>query len=143
MFVRLLPNQIPSFWEAIKYAAVKADAIRDKDIPRYLNQLLYALLSDKAQCFIRLSDDRKLQVVVITRLIADQVTGDKSLFINCIYGFQSSDIDTWRDNFSTVVSYAKQRECKMIIAWSANERVWEICDNLGFEERLRSFIVDL
>ena len=143
MLVQLVPGQIPIFWEAIKYAAVKADGIRDKDIPTYLNQLLYSLLSNKAQCFVRLDDERKLQSIVVTRILIDQVTGSKSLNISNLYGFQSSDMDTWKDTLDILMTFAKQRKCSIVTAWSANARVWEICDNLGFEERLRSFVIDL
>jgi len=81
MFIKILPSQVPMLWEHIKYAAVHADRLREGDVENYLNALLGDLLSDKAQCFVRMDGERLLLAVVITRFLSDGMTGDKSLLI--------------------------------------------------------------
>lgn len=141
--IRLTPDQVPRFWEAIKFSCVKADNIRKEDLPKYLNQLLHSLLSSKAQCFIRLSDNRQLQALMVTKIMADDVTGEKVLFVACLYSYEPVSGEMWKIDFEKVRQFALQQDCQGITTWTNNPRVWELCISLGFVERSRSFVADL
>lgn len=143
MVTKLLPSQIPCLWEAIKFASISTDGIPLKDQPLYLNRLLAALLSEKAQCFVRLDDSRMLMALVITRLIFDEVTGEKSLFINSLYSFKSVIDEQWVSDIEIMRKFAIDNECRKIITYSNNPRIFDIVKLLGFGERFRCFIVDL
>ena len=52
MVIKLLSKQVPTFWEAIKVGVVRADEVKEKDLQPYLNELLQALLSDKASSLL-------------------------------------------------------------------------------------------
>ena len=82
---RVLATQIPMFWEAIKFACSKADNIEAELYRPYFNELLQALLSDKAQCFVVLDNSRVLQRVIITRIVQDKLRGDSELMIQVRY----------------------------------------------------------
>ena len=70
---RLLPVQIVPFWEAIKFACKEADEVKKEEMSNYFNELLQALLSDKAQVFIVLDDKRILHSIAITRITFNKV----------------------------------------------------------------------
>ncbi len=136
---RILPVQIPVFWESIKFVCVQADEINKEDMPSYFNELLHALLSDKAQCFIRLGDDRTLQGLMITRIIIDKITSKKFLFLQCLYSFRMVQDEIWKQDWNLVMNFAKSEQCSYVSFDSRHERIWEIAQNLGFKERHRRF----
>jgi len=143
MFIKLLPQQIPQYWDAIKYAARNADRVSESDLPDYLNRLLYSLLSDKAQCFFRIDASRELLAVIITRLIMDELTGVKSLAIQCIYSFKSVVDDEWLVNMNAIESFAINNNCKKVLGYSTNQRIFNLASQLGFSERFRCFVKEV
>ena len=140
--IRLFPSQIPIFWESIKFAVAKAEGLEEIQYTPYFNQLLYALLSGKSQCFVRVKDEL-LHTVCITKVNIDNVRGEKALYIVCLYSFKLSGLDIWRDSLDFVKQFAIKEGCKMILATSAIQRVWELCNTLGFEEESRTFSMKL
>jgi len=141
--IKLLPDQVPQLWEAIKFASLKADTIEEKDRQLYLNRLLQSLLSSKAQCFVRLDNERQLMALTITRIMNDEVTGEKSLFINCLYSFKRVLDEQWKEEFEILKRFAEKQGCVKITTYSSNKRVFEIVSLLGFTERYRCFIMEV
>ena len=143
MRCRILPVQIPALWEVIKFACVQADEVNKEDMPLYFNELLHALLSDKAQCFLRLGDDRTLLVLLITRVLVDKITSQKSLFLQVLYSWKAVEDKEWLDDFDFIKEFAKQEQCKDISFEPRNPRVWEIAKFLGCRETHRKFVFDI
>ena len=143
MIIKILSKQVPIFWEAIKSASVQADEVDRKNYQAYLNELLHALLSDKAQCFIRLSEERILLFILITRFQIDKVTGNKNLFVQSLYSWKKIDEETLQDAGNLVKNFAKREGCSHLFFESRHERVWQFAESLGFRECLRRFIFDL
>lgn len=139
MFIRVQSNQVPLVWDSIKYAATNADRVNPKDLPAYLLNILYELLCDRAQCFVRYGEDKILTGLVITKIMTDEMTKDKSLSIYSLYSFQSQDDGSWINDLKVVEKFAKNVGCKRILAYSNNPRVFELSQAIGFEERYRCF----
>jgi len=139
MIIRILPTQVPKLWEAIKAAAVQADEVRKEDYPAYLNGLLHSLLNDKSQCWVRLSDEKRLLGLAVTKVVIDKIIGDKSLVIRVLYSWNNVDDKEWQSDLLFVRDFAKHEECKRISFESRNSRVWRIGELLGFKENLRTF----
>jgi len=139
MIVKILNRQIPQIWELIKFACVQADEVDKKEMPQYFNELLHALLNDKAQCFIRLDDDRTLLAVLITRIMIDRVTGEKYLFLQCLYSFKVIQDEVLRQARDLFVDFAKAEQCSYISFNSRHKRIWEIAEIMGFKEKHRRF----
>ena len=143
MFIRLTPDQIPRLWDAIKFAVSHLDDISEKDQPLYLNRLLHALLSDKAWCIVRMSEDRELLGIGILRILDNDITGESSIFIECIYSFTRTPIDLWKEVLGLTIKYAKKEKCSKVTAYSSNPRVFKIAKELGFSERYRYFEMEI
>ena len=141
MYNHLLADQVPSFWETIKFAVAKVYAIEEKDAPVIFNDILQSMLSDKYQVFIKRSDDGKktLQSILITEINIHKITGFKTLRIECLYSFKYSDIKGWEDFFNFLLDFAKSQHCERIIYESNVARIWEIAEQLGFFESFRTF----
>jgi hypothetical protein len=143
MFIKLTPDQIPRLWDAIKFAVSQIDDISKKNQALYLNRLLHALLSGKAWCIVRMSEDRELLGIGILRIIDDDITGESAIFIECIYSFARTSIDIWKEVLDLTIKYAEREKCSKITAYSSNPRVFKIAKELGFDERYRYFEMEI
>ena len=137
--IKLLPAQVPVYWELIKYIVVKVDEVDDKDLQPYLNELLHSLLNNKAQCFLELDDGRNVVGVCITRFMADKITGEKYLLIQNAYSFQTADNETRKQSFDFLKEFAKKEQCSYMSFKSGNKRMWELGRLAGFKEKTRVF----
>jgi len=140
MLVRLLPEQVPKLWDAIKYASSRANSFGKDELSYYFNNLLLALLNGKAQCFVRVDDDRVLNALMVTRIIADIITGRKALFIESLYSFKRAPDEEWESDAEIVRRFAKDQGCLSVTTYTSNRRVWEILEVIGLEERFRCFV---
>ena len=143
MAVILLPDQIPQMWEAIKYAAVNADQVEEGHRDRYLNVLLYQLLSSKAQCFVRLDSARRLQALAVTSVVVDEMRDEKSLYVKFLYSFAKVDDEVWKQDIEVLKLYAIKNECKSITAKTHNDKAFELVKMLGMKERHKSLIMEV
>ena len=144
MAILLSSDDIPKYWEAIKYAVVQVNAVEEKDRERYLNKLLYLLLSSKAQCFFRLDEKRQLQSIGISRLTVDEITEKKSLNLECLYSFAKVDFKTvWLDDFRTVYEFAKNNNCDFITTTSSSEKLIWMAREAGLQIRSTNLIMEV
>lgn len=134
MAIRLTPDQIPQFWEHIKWAVVNSGQISEKHFGSYFNRLLYQLLSSKAQCFVSLSDDRHLKALAIVKFTTDESTGDKSLYLSTLYAFVKSPTSEWIDNFENIKKLARKEGCKTIHGIVNHDKVFGLAMSLGFKK---------
>lgn len=144
MLIRLLPKQIADNWDMIKYVVVMVEKIPEKDRQLYLNRLLHSLMCNKAQVFFRLSDDRReVKAVEVTRITIDEVTGEKSLFLQSLFSFAIVDETEWQENIDFICDFAKREGCKKVTGYSTNARVDEIMKKIGFKERFKCYIMEV
>ena len=139
MLIKILPDQVVQLWETIKYVAVKVDEIDEQDLPKYLNELLHALLNEKAQCFVRLNDNREIVAIFITRFLMNTINGEKYFQIQCVYGFKSAQNEVWEKDWNVLKEFAKKENCSYIGFTSRNKRIWDIGKIMGMEEAYRTF----
>lgn len=139
MILKLLPKQIPVFWEAIKTGAVQADEVDSKDLQPYLNELLHSLLSDKAQCFIVLDRNRVLISLLVTRVQVDKITGHKYLLLQILYVWEKMEDVTWVDALSLVRQFANKEQCRYLLFNSRNSAIWDRTKRYGFIEKTRTY----
>lgn len=143
MIVKVLAQQIPAFWEAIKFCTTKVDEIDEKELPDYLNNLLRALLNDKAQCFVRLDENRILIGLMITEIVIDKITQKVNLNIQCLYSYQKVSDSDWKIEYEFIKNFAEKTKCDSVIFRTRNERVMRIGQLVGFEEKCRIFEMKL
>lgn len=139
LFYRILPGQVPYFWEAIKFTVVKTDEVDESSRPFYFNELLQALLSEKAQCFVVLDINKILNAILLTRIIIDRVSQQKELFIQNLYSMKTVSDDNLRFYFNFIKKFAVKEDCRVLTFNSRNPRIWDIADVVDCYERYRSF----
>lgn len=137
------PDQVPLLWNSIKYAAVNAQFVEEEFRERFLNNLLYQLLSSKAQCFVRIDEDRKVQAIALTKVQFDETRDERSLFVTCLYSFVKVDDDTWKNDIEILKKYAKKLGCKFITAWATSDKISDLISMMGMRERFKSFVMEV
>jgi len=143
MVVKLLSDQIPVFWDTIKFCVSMADEVEEKNLQSYFTDLLYKLMSEKAQCFVRLSEDRVLLSMLITKVDYDKSINKRILHIQCLYSFSKFSDSDWRDDFKIIRNFAKSLDCSVITFDTRNKRIMDLGDLIGFRETHRSFALEL
>ena len=143
MIVRVLSNQIPFFWNAIKFGASQADEVDEKDLPAYLNEMLHALMGDKAQCFVSLDENRILVGLLVTRVQVDKITSEKYLLLQAAYIWEKQEMSEWTAMYDTFKAFAEKEGCRYISFSSRNPKMWSRPEALGFKEKTRTFTLDL
>lgn len=144
MVIRLLPNQIPTFWEAIKFAALKSEAIPEENREAYLNDLLHSLLNGKSICAVRLTNEKQLWSMMILKFIVNKVTNERSLFITAVYNWgKRAELSQMLEEFSLLKEFAKREGCKYVSFESKNTRVWEVAEAVGFKESFKHYRMNL
>ncbi len=143
MIYKLPATQITYFWNAIKFACVQADEVDKESMADYFNELLQALLSDKAQVFIVLDSKRILHTIAVTRIVFNKVTLRKELYIQCLYSMTPMDNTAAIKYFTFAAEFAKRQECKFVVFNSRNPRIWELAELNGCKEQYRSYALNL
>jgi len=139
MLIKLLSTQIPAFWDTIKFCCKEADMVKPENYQAYFNELLHSLLSDKAQCLVRLDEDRTIIALFITRIAGDKITGKKFIHVQTGYSFKPVQDDVWAGEFVDVVKMAKAIGCHKIILSTSNPNVIKITEKLRMTEALRTY----
>ena len=141
--IRLLPQQIPFFWDAIKKASAEANQFKEKDFQVFFNNLLHGLLNDKSQCFILMDDNRILLGLIVTKIIFNKITGSKELEVLSAYLWEKIGESEWAKFYTFVREFAQHADCNKIIFKSGNPKIWTICNKLSIPEVSRNFVVEV
>lgn len=143
MIIKLLPQQVPVFWDAIKLGTTQADEVDSKDLQSYLNEMLHALLSDKAQCFVALDEGRILKGLLITRLMADKTTERKFLLLQALYVWNKLETADWSEAYNLVSQFASKEHCESLSFNSRNPAAWKRMEQYGFKEKTRTLEIKI
>lgn len=143
MHIRIQSDQVPLVWDAIKLASVRSNSIDDKYAPSYLNTLLCNLLSGKAQCFVRLSEKRELLAVAITKVVADDITGVRSLIVESLYSFKPADTSIWQEGIDLIRKFAEVSECSFITTYSRTDRVCDLVESIGMNKHSTRYTMEV
>lgn len=137
--IKLSASQVVDCWELVKFVTTKVDEVDEKDLQPYLNELLHALLNEKAQCFVEMDEARQVIGVCITRLMPNKITGEKYLFIQNAYAFDVADADKRLRFFEFMKQFAQKEKCAYMLFHSRNKRLWGLGKMAGFKEDFRTF----
>lgn len=135
MLVSLLPEQVSAHWEEISYSI-------ESSLPPIANEngkmsnILSAILLGKILCWVSIRDQR-INAVVTTRILDDDITELKSLLVYTIFAMEGSgDID-WVEGFETLRKYAKSKGCSRIVGYSEFDSILTRMERLGADTRYR------
>ena len=143
MIIKVLQSKVPKIWDAIKLAIVNVNELDEEKTTYYLNKVLHNLLSGKANCFLIVSDSNKIKLIIITKIIVNDITVGRKLFVQLGYGYESSTQEEWNEGFDFVKQYARAEQCDGIQFKTRNPKVHKIGSMLGAKELYRYYEIKL
>jgi len=139
MHIRVLPPQIPTVWEAVKYAVVQLDEVPPEQLNDYLLWMLQQLLSEKAQCWVTLNEDRVLLNVSLTRIVENPFTKNPELHLQCLYAFQGLTEHTITEALTLYRQFAKKAGCVTVTGSSRHPRACALLEQYGFQPGYKTY----
>lgn len=139
MHIKVLPSQIPQVWEAVKYAIVQLNEVPQEHMKAYLLWMLHQLLSEKAQCWVTLNEQRILLNVSITRIATNPFTKEPELHLQCLYAFQGLTDHIVTEALALYRQFAKSVGCARITGASRHPRACAIMEQYGFQPNYRTY----
>jgi hypothetical protein len=133
MISKIMPSQIDSVWNVIKYAACKADEVDEKDTRQYNLNLLYDLLNEKVICYLS-HYDGKVHRVGLFSFVQNPITNENGIYFKCLYSFVHGDLDVFREELKILWKSFKDKNYKYISTTTNNERVIELCKQFDFSK---------
>ena len=143
MFIRLLSRDIPRYWELIKQAMKQVDEVDAKQFPAYARELLVALMSDRAQAWLRVDENRQITLVCLTRILHNTQFDEKYLYVQAVYSWKREPDSIWQRDLDILKDFARREGCAYAGHVSRNPRIWEVVQNIGFREVTRTFAIRL
>jgi len=147
MLLKLLPEQIPTYWDEIKDGILKTIPV---GVPDRANKILNKLLLGSAQCWIsyhrggtETRDDVIIDAVIITVIVEDQVHDTLNLDIYALWSVGVTRRSSWIEGIDALKKYARKKECTRIIGRSDVESVLEFVRLAGGEARYTLIAFDV
>lgn len=138
MLTQLLPDQISTFWDVIKYAVEQSLPPIAGDHPDKMNRILSSLLSSKSQCwasYTRDNENTKFEGIVITKILYDDVSNTKNLLIYCLYGYEDVTKESWVKGLTSLLKFADSRGCVRVMAYTDIPYMIELAKQMKGEAR--------
>lgn len=123
MINQLLPDQVATLWDYIKYAFEESIPPSADKRTYDSNQVLSALLSGKAQCWVlyeKIANERRFEGVVITEIIRDNIMNTRNLLVYSMYGTNISN-KSWREGLVSLAKWGVRKGCKAIVGYTDNK----------------------
>ena len=133
MLLRLEPDQINRYWEALKKLVASALPPTTLEEEATSNNIYKNLLSGDMHCWVAVKGKTSYAVVVTT--FQYDTVGTWSFLIYALVGVQYLNLDSWKIIFNTLSKFAKANHCKRIIAYSNVERIIRISKTFGGEAK--------
>jgi hypothetical protein len=143
MIIKILPHQVPKFWDAIKAGYQQTGGFPQQTFGPLANEMLHNLLTHKSQCWVILDKNRVLLGMAVTTVKYDKFSGNKYIFGDFIYAWEKSPPASWAEVWGLLCSFARQEGCKYIAAHAINERAKQFARQIGMTEAGTDFKMEL
>lgn len=137
MFIKLQEHEVPSFWELIKYGMIAVYKIPEEFQQDFAISTLVNLLSGMSQAWIGydLDDEgvKRLQCVVTTKIVEDDIYGIRRLHIDSLYGYRTVSDHVPTEGFKCLDEFARANGCQAVTAEYFFDKAKEVLTAHGFE----------
>lgn len=134
MLVRLMPEQVSSYWNLIRDSIDASVAPIAGEKPDRMNRILESLLAGQmvAWASIRKEEETKVIALFTTTVIGDECSGTKNLLMYSLHAAEKSQESDWIEGMETLAKYAKGLGCHRIIAYIKEDSpMYKISERFG------------
>ena len=144
MLIKLLPEQIPTYWDEIKEGMLRTIPV---GVPDRASKILNKLLLGSAQCWLSYhrneSNEPEVDAVIITVVVEDQVHDTINLDIYALWSIGEMQRSSWIEGVEALKKYAKKKGCNRVIGRSDVESILEFVRISGGEARYTLIAFDV
>lgn len=141
---KLSSDQIVTYWEYIKFAAVSANGMEESNqLEEFCRNLLCNLLSFKYQCWMGVSNNKQqIKGVAITKINKD-VGNISHLLIDTLYVYETTEIKSRLHFIETLKKFGTDLKCNDIIFYTNNLNLIRVAEKIGFNESHKVYNMNL
>lgn len=146
MLTELLPEDIPKYWDLIKYAAREALPPIVHGSHETMNRIFANLLAGGMTCFVShtVRDGQTvIEGIVLTSVFEDMCSGTKSLLLYVVYGYGETTGETWISGHEYFSKYARSKGCVQMLGYTDLNKVKRIVEMFGGEARYTLLTIPL
>ncbi len=131
--LRLLPDQIMTYWDEIKLCIREALPPVAKDEPQTYLRIQELLLLDLMQAWVAVPDDVTtiIYAVVTTKVYTDDCSLTKSLLVYSVTVVNARPTDIWQEGYKALSIFARAQQCTSIIAYTYDAHLVQVAKDLG------------
>lgn len=140
MIVKLTPDNIVQHWDMIKWASNTVAQTPHDQIEKASLGLLVNLLKNDYQCWMVVSEDRKVKTLLVTKIYLD-VFGIRHILIETAYGFSPASNDDKADFIDEIERFGINQGMKggTISALTSNNMAANAMRKMNMDEAYRIF----
>lgn len=143
MIIQLLPEQITKVWDMLRYAIAETFIPRNTCTNEHMRSILSSLLSGKSQAWMVFDKDsvqeRRFIGFMVTRLGIDSAVGEKTLFIDCIYAYETVPESIMFQAQGVLEKFAIKNNCKSMATITESDRIVTLAERNGYTKRYMLF----
>ena len=140
MIIHLSKDNIVQYWDLIKFGALKVNQTEQPE--EFSRNLLINLLSEKTQCWLAISEDRKIKAMSLTRIFRD--VGDAPhLFVETVFGFEPTTVEEKHDWLESLKTFAKNIGCKSVTTLTSNDLASNAAEKSGLKQTHKVYSVQI
>ena len=136
MLLKLMPEQIPEYWDELKDGIVKTIPV---GVPDRASKILNKLLLGAAQCWLSYhknsTGEPEMDAVIITVIVEDQVHDTLNLDIYALWSIGTTTKNSWLEGIDALKKYAEKKGCTRVIGRSDVESILEFVKMAGGQAR--------
>lgn len=133
MLIRLIPDKVEEKWEYFAPAIVRALPPTVGGTKRTMVNILEAILLENLVVWIITGENQeKVLGIVTTKLDYEEVSKTRNLVIYTFTSFGETHYTLMKDALETLKKYAISENCTHIEAYTANERLENFLEEMGF-----------
>lgn len=135
MLVRLIPEQISSMWDMIKYALENSPPLTTEvNYDSWINNILTSAMDGSIEVWAsynKKDGNAKFEGIALTSFEIDRFIKKRSLLIYYVFTFRETGKEAWIEGLKVLSKYAKSRKCTRIVAYSNVPEIISTCKKLG------------
>lgn len=137
---KLISDNIVTYWEYIKYAAISAAGLQQSSyVEKFSTKLLINLLSNKYQCWIGVSDNGEQIIGVAITTIQKNVGDISDLLVDTLYTYEIGSLKEQLNFVDTIKKFGEELGCQNILFYTNNLGIIKIAEKFNFVESFRVF----
>lgn len=147
MLIQMLPEQIANNWDFLKTAVIADSGVEVVSQQDRTNNILEGLLAGELQLWLEATNvTGKIEIrgVAVTQILENPIANNKNLLIYSAYGFHAMMTKKeWARILLTLAKYARKQGCAQVIAYTSNEQMIKMAEQLHGDVSQRLVVFNL